>query len=82
MTEQVWTVPDVYLLTEGARRRVAVPQLTLMFLGSGLAGTRPMGSGSGAAAGTSCARWRPSIALCGAAVMAVLLLSAVHLIHF
>ncbi len=33
--EEAWSVPDVYLLTQGAER-VAVPQLTLIFLPSGL----------------------------------------------
>jgi hypothetical protein len=37
VTVQVWTVPDVYLLIEGAGGRVAVPHLTLTFLDSGLA---------------------------------------------
>ncbi len=107
MTEQVWTVPDVYFLTDGARRRVADPHLTLTFLDSGLAlDTGPAGLHR-SAAGDRCRRRlrltkrtaahglrtnseKPavsrrltvSIALCGAAVMAVLLLSAVHLIHF
>ena len=140
-------MPDVYLLTEGAGQRVAVPHLTLTFLDSGLAldktdGERvwfsswdqlremaPVGrsvlpdgrdgvvilvvqhGGRGrhrlvlaaddpvteaairdraAAHGLRTNSEKPavsrrltvSIALCGAAVMAVLLLSAVHLIHF
>jgi hypothetical protein len=35
--EEVWSVPDVYLLTEGREGEVAVPHLTLTFLDSGLA---------------------------------------------
>ena len=34
--EQVWSVPDVYLLTEGREGEVAVPHLTLTFFDSGL----------------------------------------------
>jgi hypothetical protein len=35
--EETWSVPDVYLLTEGRDGEVAVPHLTLTFLDSGLA---------------------------------------------
>jgi hypothetical protein len=35
--EEAWCVPDVYLLTEGAEGDVALPDLTLTFLDSGLA---------------------------------------------
>jgi hypothetical protein len=35
--EEAWSVPDVYLLTEGREGEVAVPHLTLSFLDSGLA---------------------------------------------
>jgi hypothetical protein len=35
--EEAWSVPDVYLLTEGRDGEVAVPHLTLTFLDSGLA---------------------------------------------
>jgi hypothetical protein len=35
--EEAWSVPDVYLLTEGQQGEVAVPDLTLTFLESGLA---------------------------------------------
>ena len=35
--EEAWSVPDVYLLTEGKNGEVAVPDLTLTFLDSGLA---------------------------------------------
>jgi hypothetical protein len=35
--EETWSVPDVYLLTEGRDGEVAVPELTLTFLDSGLA---------------------------------------------
>jgi hypothetical protein len=35
--EEAWSVPDVYLLTEGREGEVAVPHLTLTFLDSGLA---------------------------------------------
>jgi hypothetical protein len=35
--EEAWSVPDVYLLTEGREGEVAVPELTLTFLHSGLA---------------------------------------------
>jgi hypothetical protein len=35
--EEAWSVPDVYLLTEGHEGEVAVPHLTLTFLDSGLA---------------------------------------------
>jgi hypothetical protein len=35
--EEAWSVPDVYLLTEGQAGEVAVPHLTLTFLDSGLA---------------------------------------------
>lgn len=34
--EATWTVPDVYLLTEGAQGPVAVPHLTLTFREAGL----------------------------------------------
>ncbi|HEY1651371.1 MAG TPA: hypothetical protein VGG09_05765 [Acidimicrobiales bacterium] len=34
--EEAWTVPDVYLLTEGSQGQVAVPHLTLTFRDSGL----------------------------------------------
>jgi hypothetical protein len=34
--EQAWSVPDVYLLTEGPEGAVAVPNLTLTFFDSGL----------------------------------------------
>jgi hypothetical protein len=34
--EEAWSVPDVYLLTEGAEGDVAVPHLALTFLDSGL----------------------------------------------
>jgi hypothetical protein len=34
--EEAWTVPDVYLLTDGSDGEVAVPHLTLTFLDSGL----------------------------------------------
>ena len=34
---ETWSVPDVYLLTEGQEGEVAVPHLTLTFLDSGLA---------------------------------------------
>jgi len=37
VTGQEWTVPDVYLLTEGAEGRIAVPHLTLTFDTAGLA---------------------------------------------
>ncbi len=37
MTGQEWTVPDVYLLAEGAEGQVAVPHLTLTFGATGLA---------------------------------------------
>ena len=36
MEEEAWTVPDVYLLTEGAQGPVAVPHLTLTFREGGL----------------------------------------------
>jgi hypothetical protein len=36
MEEESWTVPDVYLLTEGPDGTVAVPHLRLTFRGSGL----------------------------------------------
>jgi hypothetical protein len=35
--EEAWSVPDVYLLTEGADGELAVPHLALTFLDSGLA---------------------------------------------
>jgi hypothetical protein len=35
--EESWSVPDVYLLTQGREGEVAVPQLTLTFVDSGLA---------------------------------------------
>jgi hypothetical protein len=35
--EEAWSVPDVYLLTEGREGEVAVPELRLTFLDSGLA---------------------------------------------
>jgi hypothetical protein len=35
--EEAWSVPDVYLLTEGREGEVAVPHLTLTFLATGLA---------------------------------------------
>lgn len=35
--EEAWSVPDVYLLTEGREGEVAVPHLTLTVLDSGLA---------------------------------------------
>lgn len=35
--EDAWSVPDVYLLTEGREGEVAVPHLTLTFSDSGLA---------------------------------------------
>jgi hypothetical protein len=35
--EEAWSVPDVYLLTEGRDGEVAIPELTLTFLHSGLA---------------------------------------------
>jgi hypothetical protein len=35
--EEAWSVPDVYLLTDGSDGEVAVPHLTLSFLDSGLA---------------------------------------------
>jgi hypothetical protein len=35
--EEAWSVPDVYLLTQGREGEVAVPHLTLTFLDSGLA---------------------------------------------
>jgi hypothetical protein len=35
--EEAWTVPDVYLLTDGNAGEVAVPHLTLTFFASGLA---------------------------------------------
>src|SRR6202044_3054785 len=35
--EEAWSVPDVYLLTEGREGEVAVPHLTLTFLDTGLA---------------------------------------------
>jgi hypothetical protein len=35
--EEAWSVPDVYLLTEGQEGEVAVPHLTLTFFDSGLA---------------------------------------------
>jgi hypothetical protein len=35
--EESWSVPDVYLLTEGPEGEVAVPHLTLTFLDIGLA---------------------------------------------
>jgi hypothetical protein len=34
--EEAWSVPDVYLLTEGAQGALAVPHLALTFLDSGL----------------------------------------------
>ncbi|HWD55223.1 MAG TPA: hypothetical protein VG346_08870 [Acidimicrobiales bacterium] len=34
--EEAWTVPDVYLLTEGTDGEIAVPRLTLTFRDSGL----------------------------------------------
>jgi hypothetical protein len=34
--EETWTVPDVYLLTEGEQGQVAVPHLRLTFRDSGL----------------------------------------------
>jgi hypothetical protein len=34
--EEAWSVPDVYLVTEGAEGDVAVPHLALTFLDSGL----------------------------------------------
>ncbi len=37
MEEATWSVPDVYLLTEGSEAPVAVPDLTLTFLEAGLA---------------------------------------------
>jgi hypothetical protein len=35
--EETWSVPDVYLLTEGSEGTVAVPDLTLTFLSTGVA---------------------------------------------
>lgn len=35
--EEAWSVPDVYLLTDGPQGDVAVPHLTLIFLEDGLA---------------------------------------------
>jgi hypothetical protein len=35
--EEAWSVPDVYLLTDGAQGELAVPHLALNFLDSGLA---------------------------------------------
>ena len=35
--EETWSVPDVYLLTEGSEGTVAVPDLTLTFLDTGVA---------------------------------------------
>jgi len=35
--EEAWSVPEVYLLTEGRQGESAVPHLTLTFLDSGLA---------------------------------------------
>jgi hypothetical protein len=35
--EEAWSVPDVYLLTDGPEGEIAVPQLTLAFLEDGLA---------------------------------------------
>jgi hypothetical protein len=35
--EEAWSVPDVYLLTEGGAGEVAVPHLALTFLDTGLA---------------------------------------------
>ncbi len=35
--EEAWSVPDVYLLTQGREGEVAVPHLTLTFFDSGLA---------------------------------------------
>jgi hypothetical protein len=35
--EEAWSVPDVYLLTDGSQGEMAVPHLTLTFLESGLA---------------------------------------------
>jgi len=37
VTEEAWSVPDAYLLTEGPHGRVAVPHLTLTFFASGVA---------------------------------------------
>jgi hypothetical protein len=42
--EEAWSVPDVYLLTEGRDGAVAVPHLSLTFLDSGL--TLDKGDGS------------------------------------
>jgi hypothetical protein len=36
MAEDAWTVPDVYLLTEGADGQVAVPHLALTFRAEGI----------------------------------------------
>jgi hypothetical protein len=35
-SEEAWSVPDVYLLTEGADGRVAIPHLALTFLATGI----------------------------------------------
>jgi len=43
VTGQEWTVPDVYLLTEGDEGQLAVPHLTLTFDATGLALDKPDG---------------------------------------
>ena len=54
--EETWTVPDVYLLTEGSQGEVAVPHLTLTFRDSGLELDKADGRRSGSATGRSCRR--------------------------
>ena len=41
--EQAWTVPDVYLLTDGHEGEVAVPHLTLTFVPTGIELDKPDG---------------------------------------
>jgi hypothetical protein len=41
--EETWTVPDVYLLTDGSSGEVAVPHLTLTFRDTGLELDKPDG---------------------------------------
>jgi len=91
-TEQAWTVPDVYLLTDGAEGRVAVPRrqqrcvLATDDPGSTEAPIRERSVARGLRVNSDRAALSRdltvSIAVATAAATAVLLLSAVHLIHF
>jgi hypothetical protein len=35
-SEEAWSIPDVYLLTSGTKGRVAIPNLSLTFVGKGV----------------------------------------------